>query len=418
MSIMKLLRLGVVAAIIVAGMEVRAMGETLEAGAASAVVNPAMGSFIAGDAQNRRFEGHHDDLFVKAAALRSEDESVVLVTVDCIGLTYPDVIAIRNGAKAAEACPNPGRIVVSSTHIHNGPDVVGLWGPDYTQSGRDEAYMKTLIDAAVDTISRAWKSLTPVEARWGLTNHGEEWVENICEPDQLDRSLTVIQFTDQNGHSVATLTNFACHPTILDGVHDIVSADWVGGYYRAMAKRFGGEHLFMQGAIGAWIQPDKGDRSFELADRYGQGVADAAAKALGEGRPLSGDGIAYERTLVSFPPENEGWAALTESGLIDRDMKNGVATEIAWFRIGDAQFATHPGETPPAYSHKTKSWMTSEPKFVIGLGLDALGYVLPPAWFESPDEYKHAEYLIATSVGPQTGPILLKTLEGLIGGSQ
>jgi hypothetical protein len=91
-----------------------------------------------------------------------------------------------------------------------------------------------------------------------------------------------------------------------------------------------------------------------------------------------------------------------------------VDSEIAWFAIGDAHFVTHPGETTPWHSLETKKMMnTSGPKFVIGLGLDALGYILKPKFFEN-KSLPHAEYLTSMSVGKHTGPDLMSSLKSLI----
>ena len=42
-------------------------------------------------------------------------------------------------------------------------------------------------------------------------------------------------------------------------------------------------------------------------------------------------------------------------------------------------FAAHPGETTPVHSLETKALMQNKgPKIVVGLGMDALGYILSP----------------------------------------
>ncbi len=72
----------------------------LQAGAASAPVNPEIGSYIAGDKQNRKFTGIQDSLFVKAIVLNDGATSIAIITVDCIGLMYPDIEKIREKASS------------------------------------------------------------------------------------------------------------------------------------------------------------------------------------------------------------------------------------------------------------------------------------------------------------------------------
>jgi hypothetical protein len=91
-----------------------------------------------------------------------------------------------------------------------------------------------------------------------------------------------------------------------------------------------------------------------------------------------------------------------------------VETEVAAFHIGSAWFVTHPGETSPYYGLETKKLMPgSGPKFVLGLGMDALGYILKPAFFNSKPPLPHAPYLTGMSVGPQSGPLLMQGIQSL-----
>lgn len=386
------------------------------AGAASVAVSPPPGAYIAGDARNRTFAGIHDDLFVKAVVMNSGQESLAIVVIDCIGMVYPDIQQIRSKAAAGVkgfVLPEE-RIIVTSTHTHCGPDVVGLWGPDEVTTGRSPEYMATLIQAAADQVIQASLRLTTVTLRAGSRQSDQDWVENICEPELLDRTMSVLQFVGPDEVPVATLVNFACHPTVMDGVTDQVSADYVGGYYRAMAAALGGEHLFLQGAIGGWVQPRKDGRSFALADNYGASVAKSAL-ALLETLPAGDEApaIRFAHKLLRLPLENEGFKALASIGVIDRGASGSIETEVAWFAVGPVQFATHPGETSPQFSLETRAMMGDGPHFVLGLALDALGYILKPEYFTNP-EMKFSEYLTSMSVGPRTGPLVMDALAQII----
>ena len=111
-----------------------------------------------------------------------------------------------------------------------------------------------------------------VRLSYATTSHGEQWVYNISEPDELDRSLTSIQFK-HDGKNKLTMTNFACHPTFLDAVNDKVSSDYVGGYYREMNKKQGGGNMFIQGAIGGWVQPEHEEKTHSQAFFRGEELA-------------------------------------------------------------------------------------------------------------------------------------------------
>lgn len=379
-------------------------------GASQADITPEAGAYIAGDKQNRRFTGVLDSLYVKAVVVSDGQTSVAVLTVDCIGLLYPTVEAIRSEIQNTLGDKAP-QLVLSSTHTHSGPDVVGMWGSDLQHSGVDTAYMQRLIAVAAQQVVLATQRTQAVTARIAQTTHGEGWVANICQ-EELDSSLTVLQFRDLQGKSVATLTNFACHPTYLDAVFDKVSADYVAGFYQRMDEQLGGVNLFLQGAVGGWVQPSDKDGRPSTAYARGYGLAAATQKALQTPDTLYNTAVQFRAKPLTFKVENEGWRQLAALGTIQRQIAETVASEVVWFAIGEVPFVTHPGETAPYYSLRSKELMGTPRAFVLGLGMDALGYMVKPVYFDDPTK-PHAEYLTRMSLGKDTAPSLLAAIEAL-----
>jgi len=392
----------------------------LLAGAASASISPPTGTYLAGYGRDRRSTGVHDDVFVKAVVLSKDNESIAIVVIDCIGLAHEDVQRIRALAvqRIGDGVLMPERIIVTSTHTHSGPDVTGLWGSYFFTSGRDEAYVATLINTAADVIVEAVGKLEPAGIRLATQQAQIDWVENVSEPGLLDPTLSVMEIVrrDVAESTIATLTNFACHPTVLGADNPLVSADFLAGFYQTMAARSTGEHLFLQGSIGGWVQPVQGERTFDLAAAYGDELASSVLSML-EG--TTADWLAdlrFAHQALTLPLDNFGFQILLFFGVLERQIEDGHFTsEIAWFSIGEAQFATHPGETSPAYSLATRELMPgASVTFVLGLGLDALGYILKPEYFSEPERFPNGEYLTSVSIGPATAPLLMTALEKLI----
>ena len=388
----------------------------LGVGAAEVVISPPQGTYLAGYGNDRKSTGVHDDLYAKAVVISGQGNTVVLVAIDCIGLPFPVVQQIREAAR--QRIP-PGafdvdHIVVSSTHTHSGPDVIGLWGADVMQSGVDEVYIAGLVSNTTEAIVRAWGNLRSAEARYAVATAGEGWVENISVHDELDTDLTVLQFRDAAGHSIATLTNFACHPTILDGSNTLVSADFPSGFYKQMQTQLTGVNLYLQGAIGGWVQPENLPRSFEAAEEKGKELARIAIRALEQSQPLQGNTVHFVSKQFEFPISNQQFQALAKASVLKREFNEGTLTEIAWFSVGDAVFATHPGETSPLYSMQTKALMrTNGPKFVLGLAQDLLGYILKPEFFQSGTSLHGAPYLTGRSPHPDAGANMMQVLQAL-----
>jgi hypothetical protein len=388
----------------------------LMAGVSCVSITPGKGAFIAGDKRNRRFTGVHDSLFVKALVVTDSKKQVTLLSFDCIGLLYPTLLEIRKEAAAKMSADgfDPDCIVMSSTHTHAGPDVVGIWGPDELTSGVDTVYMKKLVQAATSAIANAWKNKKSVKVQYAGTIFGEGLVYNISDSLNLDRAVSIIQFTGDQGQSVATLTNFACHPTFMDAATDQVSADYLYGLYQHLDSALGGVNFFLQGAIGGWVQPEYEPKTFESAYRRGKELGKTVETALKTPVQMYDPLITYKSKKLNLPVTNEGFQQLSAAGVINRCMTDSVLTEIAWFSIGAAQFVTHPGESSPGMSLQSKQLMkTTGPKFVIGLGNDALGYILTPDYFNPDSRMKHTGYLTSMSVDREAGNIMMKAITQL-----
>ena len=387
-------------------------------GAASAIISPKPGAYIAGGDQNRKFTGVHDDLYVKAVVISNETTSIAIFTVDCIGMLYPQLLQVRQAVlKMVPEFP-ADQIIMSSTHTHSGPDVVGLWGPDLQHSGVDNIYLREIVATAASQIVKAYQNRKPAIPRYANTVHGQGWVENISQPAELDRSVTILQFVDRRYRNIATLTNFACHPTILDGTTTDVSADYVAGFYETLDKAQGGVNMFLQGAIGGWVQPEHVPRTFVAAYEKGYGLAAAVVAALKNPQSIESNDIAFKRKVISLPVENEGFRQLSAINVINRKITDSVSTELVMVDIGEAKFATHPGETVPAMGLATKGMMkTDGPKFILGLGMDALGYILKPAFFNPDAKIPHSEYLCAMSLGPKTMDLIMQEIDAMVRGN-
>ncbi|MBL9082539.1 MAG: hypothetical protein JNK76_12070, partial [Planctomycetales bacterium] len=113
-------------------------GATLEVGFASADVTPELRDdcpvWVAGYGPGRRATGIHDPLMARALVMVDGTARVAIVGVDSIGLQLPTVRRIR------ERLADYAYVLVASTHDHEAPDVVGIWGPTPFQSGVDDDY--------------------------------------------------------------------------------------------------------------------------------------------------------------------------------------------------------------------------------------------------------------------------------------
>jgi hypothetical protein len=281
-------------------------------------------------------------------------------------------------------------------------------------TGVNQKHMKKIVSHAVAAIHEAYLKKEKVSLTYVTGEFGKDWVKNISEPNEIDRSVNVLKLQNQKNKNIATLTNFACHPTIMDDATTAASADYLWGYYTYLDKQNGGVNLFLQGAIGGWIQPEDVPSSFDNAERYGTSLAKYVLEILKNAQSNSSPSIDFVSKQVNFPVVNQNFKQLSKAGVIDRDFGETVSSEIAFFSIGDCSFATHPGETVPAMSFASKKMMKNKgARFVMGLSQDALGYIIKPSFFDPKNNIPHSEYLTGMSIGPETMQIILQTLRDL-----
>ena len=107
----------------------------VEVGFAETDITPKIGGgtpvYMAGFGQNRKATAVHDPLKARAVVLREGERKLALVSVDLVGYSLPQVVAVRR------QLPGFTYVLVSSTHNHEGSDTMGLWGATAFQSGVD-----------------------------------------------------------------------------------------------------------------------------------------------------------------------------------------------------------------------------------------------------------------------------------------
>lgn len=168
-----------------------ATANDLEVGFAAIDITPAVNDenpvWIAGYAVGRQATGMHDPLFARCIAMRNGDDTLAFVSVDLIGLQYQDVQAIR------KRLPDFLHVTVASTHSHEGPDVIGIWGRSYLHRGVDDQYVEEVVQKVVKAVGQAASSMVAVTAEYG-TAADETLIRDTREPMVKDGVLCVSAF--------------------------------------------------------------------------------------------------------------------------------------------------------------------------------------------------------------------------------
>jgi hypothetical protein len=443
-----------------------AAGADFSAGAAKRRITPELkpgaSVWMAGFANGRAATGVHDDLWTRCLAMSAGGKPVVVCSVDVIGLFFEDVKKIREGARAR--LKRDVDVIVASTHVHEGPDTMGLWGPQMGVSGIDEAYNQAVVDRTVEAIDEAVAGLRPAVARAGgvIPADVARFFDDDRPPNLNDPEIVVLAIDDMGGRRLATLVNWASHPEALGSKNTQLTADWPWALVRDVERHDGGMAVFVNGAIGGMQSPlgSKLDdprtgqpapaTTFRFAEIVGEYVARQVLKATGNARALPVSSIEYREEVVEIPVSNQAYLMASQVGVFKgrKPMSNkATLTPVAYLRLAAGgtpvlEAALVPGELYPELSvggvkrdpgadfpdaaeeKAIKRMMTAPVRMLFGLANDEIGYIIPKAqWDENPPYTFGAQkrwYGEVNSVGPEAAPLIIDAFSRLVsrGGRQ
>ncbi|HPQ70512.1 MAG TPA: neutral/alkaline non-lysosomal ceramidase N-terminal domain-containing protein [bacterium] len=347
-------------------------------------------------------EGTHDPLYAYGFAVEDPQNArpAILIVLDVVGIMAPETARVCDGVATALGLSDVN-VVVAATHVHSGPDTVGLWGSLIPiESGRDEAVIDAIIEGAIAAGVAAWEAREPAILSTAVGAEADYHENRIdFEPNgDVDDTLTVVAATDADGELLGTLMNWACHPTIMGQQNKLMTAGWPGAYRRLMVERFGGTHLFIQGAVGDAIEPLNPVNPFpswnlglawgswEAIEEFATVIADDATELMNGLTPLAPQRLQLNETgEFSMTLDNIMFWAAAVSGLIPREsplVGDSFSTPIATFAVGGLGFATLPGEYATAYGFALRELMGGSAQVIVGLGMDWLGYTITPAQYD------------------------------------
>ena len=383
----------------------------VEGGVSSIKITPKKPVYLAGF--DRKSTGHelsrgiHDDLYAKCLLIKVGGRQLGFLALDLIGLFHDDVEKFRR--LSCKCGLNPDGVIVSSTHQHSGPDTLGLWGPEPTVSGVDPEYMSFLMDRMVTALAEASGRPRPVRLWASKTEMPKGVAKNSRDPGVLDEEIVILRVEEVGGSNMAVLVNFGLHPEVLWADNDLITSDFPHYMYRTVESEVGGLCIFINGSLGGMVTPLVKERSFKEAERVGSTIGDAILESLDDAEPIEAVRFKLLTERVKLPIRNEKFRTLSDLGVLKRELVDGdVETRLTIATLGNASFLTIPGEPLPKFGLRVKSMMPGEFRFLIALGDDELGYIIPHEdW--SPERYEES-----MSLGPETAPILIDGIKRMI----
>ncbi|MFO0849058.1 MAG: hypothetical protein U0871_10975 [Gemmataceae bacterium] len=437
----------------------------LSVGFAETDVSPEIGKkpvYMAGFGQNRVATKVHDPIMARAVVLSDGKSKIAMVAVDVVGLFLPTVERVRAKLTGFDY------VLVSSTHNHEGPDTLGLWGKSPFVSGVDPDYLTRVVDGAAEAVRKAEAARQPAVARLGSAK-GPELLHDGRQPLVLHDDLVAVRFEPAGGGKpIGVLVQWNVHPELLDDKNTEVSADHVGYTVKHLREKHGCPVAYFTGTVGGLLtslkvdlKDESGrlleDGTFEKVALYGKRVGELVDRALDAAAPVSLVPFEVRTRAFLVPMDNPLYRLAATAGVLKRamyawdgdptppkfveikDMTKAVAikTEAAVLRLGELSVAAVPGEIYPELvlgkvqnpadpgadfpdapvEPAVYAQIGGKHKMLIGLANDELGYFIPKRqWDEKPPfcyGLKKSQYGEINSVGPDAAPIICGQFKAL-----
>lgn len=285
-------------------------------GIARCDITPPVGIYhrMWGAATHDRSTGVHRPLSATALVFQALDQPTgvnteqVVVAVDHCLLWTREMNQLTT-AVCRQTGLAPEQLSVAFSHTH----AAGLMDTSRTHlPGGDliPPYLDQLAGDISTIAQQARKAVQPATIAYGsgrcaLAAHRDLWDADskqfVCgfNPEgPVDDSVLVARINTVDGRPLATLVNYACHPTTLAWENTKISPDYVGAMREVIEKATGVPCAFLQGASGD-VGPREGFvGDVAVADRNGRQLGHAALAIL-EGLPQPGTRFQYIGPVVS-----------------------------------------------------------------------------------------------------------------------
>ena len=286
-------------------------------------ITPPVGIYARmwGAAKHDRSEGTHRPMTTTALALRQDNDAppIVLVSVDLAILgdlgAAGDERYVREGV--LEACGlDEARLMIACTHTHSSP-----WAATSRASMPGGELLKPYLDhlrrAITEAAREALLTAVPATLTWATGRCALATNRDLPDPDEskqrlvcgfnpdgaADDAVLVGRVTcDADSLVLATLVNYACHPTTLAWDNRLVSPDFIGAMRETVeAHTTSAPCLFLQGASGELAPAHQYAGETAVADGHGRQLGFAALAALQSMLPPRHE-LVYDRVVESGAP--------------------------------------------------------------------------------------------------------------------
>jgi len=441
-------------------------------------ITPPVGIYARswGAARHERAGGIHRPLSISALVLEPieprDGSALVLLAADLGWFPLADDERALRARLCAIAGVDAAHLLLNLSHTHSGPSL-NTRCAERPGGALIAPYLAHVADAGAAAILAAQASARPGWMRAGYGSCGlaaqrdlwldatQEYVTGSDLTSPADDTVLVVRISDDHGTTVASLVNYACHPTTLAWENQLISPDYVGAMREVVEQATGAPCLFLYGAGGDLGPRDGFVGDPAVADRNGRQLGHAALAALTALPPAgtrrafagvvaSGANLAVWHDRALTPAELRACGRVqTHQSLVPLARKAhlaGVRAPVggadpraeaekalrrelvqlalgeadpvprplwAW-RIGDLLVLACPDEAYSALQTTLRARFADRPVIVLGVTNGAIGYLVPRAFYDR-GIYQEQQSPFAAGCFEQVVEAAIRALEAIAG---
>jgi hypothetical protein len=324
------------------------------------------------------------------------------------------------------------RLMFCLSHTHAGPS---LCRDDAAKPGGNciEPYLRQLQQSAIRATRRALASAKAAVLTWQYgkcdlaknrdvpESKKKRFVVGFNPEQSSDDTLLVGRITNTKQKIIATIVNYACHPTTLAWENRLISPDYVGAMREVVETSTNAPCVFLQGASGELAPAEQYVGDIRVAEKHGRKLGHAVLStlegmsspemnlrfhgAVESGAPLAIWKQSYQRVSTNLSAEmvkiplplkslpslaeiEKSWDMCSDPILKERlwrqrgvrkSIGDGKTTKMpVWlWRLGDSILAGQPTETYSQFQQELRRQLSPNTAAVMNIVNGHIGY-LPP----------------------------------------
>ncbi len=289
--------------------------------------------------------GEGDGLWARGVVVSQGETSLGIVSLDLVGFFHDQVDMVAQAL--AEQGHELDHIIIHSTHNHQGPDTMGMWGESITRSGIDQEYMAQIRETVVAVLADALDAQREVELTAGEVDvssySADKGLNNVIrdsrDPWIIDETIAALRLAEPGGETVATMVFWDNHPEAMSSDNTLITSDFVHALRETVEsgvswdsyerEGIGGVCLYLNGAVGGMMtplgvhptDPDGNtwtETGWEKNDAIGQMLGEMALDALEGAEVHAAPSLRFAAHGMELPVENHGFQAMMSIGIFDR----------------------------------------------------------------------------------------------------